>query len=392
MTKSVHRRLCAILIVISLSLLLGCSSDEKSGPSGPPSSELMFVEYRNPVEIEVDPELQLALLLHDRSSPSGPALQVVDIQNHEVLQTLILDYYDVYDVEFINSTTACFAGRPQGNIGYAVEFFTIPSLTNMTRVLTGDTSGTHGYLDVNDAGTVVYYSHAGGGVKDAVYAISVANKRLIDADYDGVAPFGFDNDLVEGLLSTPSRIFFDAGTDDIVVANLTGDYITLIDAGIWGLNSRDALLIFPIAGTAHIETGPNPIPDIRADAVAKGENMYAFAGTSGETPYLSRFGTSSQGVDFVESFNDRQWVYRNRDIRIHPRQDIFSVFVLQEDTVGVGIGQFRLNNLGEVASSPYRTRHIPDSTIAAVGIDTANDRLLVADRESESLEFIQIIP
>lgn len=392
MSRSVRRRFCAILILISLSILLSCSSDEKTGSSGPPSSELMFVEYRNPVEIEVDPELQLALLLHDRSSPSGPALQVVDIQNYQVLQTLILDYYDVYDVEFINSTTACFAGRPQGNIGYAVEFFTIPSLTNMTRVLTADTSGTHGYLDVSASGTVVYYSHSGGGDKDAVYAISVTQKRLIDADYDNASPFGFDNDLVEGVFASPGRIFFDSGTTDIVVANLLGDYITLIDAGIWGLNSRDALLVFPIAGTEHIETGPNTIPHIRADAVAKGDNMYAFAGTSEGTPYLSRFSTSSQGVDFVESFNDREWVYRNRDIRIHPRQDIFSVFVLQEDSVGVGIGQFRLNNLGEVASSPYRTRHIPDSTIAAVGIDTENDRLLVADRESEYLEFIRIMP
>ena len=120
--------------------------------------------------------LQLALLLHDGTAPSGSALQLVDIQNNEVVSTLILDYFDVYDVEFISSTEACFLGRMQGSLGYAVQFFNIPSLTPIDTVVISDLSGTHGYLDVNDAGTIVYCTHAGGEDHDAVFAISVGTK------------------------------------------------------------------------------------------------------------------------------------------------------------------------------------------------------------------------
>jgi hypothetical protein len=391
MRKTVARRLILFSALSLFALLAACSSDEKTGPSGPPASELMLVEFRNPVEIEVNSELQLALLLHDRTSPTGTALQLIDLQNREVISTIILDYYDVYDVEFISATEACFVGRPQGNTGYAIEFFNIPDLTMISRVMIAGLTGSHGYLDVNGAGTIVYYSHAGGEDHDAVYALSTAAKLPIDADNDDIAPFGFDNELVDGLLNQPGRIFFDDATEKIVVANLNGDFITLIDESIWGTLSRTAGVTFPVSGTSHLTTQQSEVSDVRADAVAFG-GPYAFAGTSAGTPYLSRFGTESQGLDFIESFPDRQWAYRNRDIRIHPRQDIFSVFIMEEDSIGFAIGQFRLNNLGETASSPYRTRHIADSTIAAVGLDTENDRLLVADKESERLEFITVYP
>jgi hypothetical protein len=173
---------------------------------------------------------------------------------------------------------------------------------------------------------------------------------------------------------------------------LNGDFITVIDESIWGHLQRSQGLTFPVNGTTHVSTLQPSISDVRADAFARSEGSYAFAGTSNGVPYLSRFGTGSGGWVSAEVLFHRQWAYRNRDIRIHPRQDIFSVFILQEDSIGIAIGQFRLNNLGETASSPYRTRHIADSTIAAVGLDTQNDRLLVADKVSERLEFISIYP
>jgi len=378
--------------VCLLLLLIGCSDDEGSVGGGSTPTDLIQVEFRNPIEIEIDPELQLALLLHDRSSPSGPALQLIDLEAKQVLATQFIDYFDVYDVEFIDENQACFAGRPHGNVGYAVYFFDLETLTEVGEVMTADTSGTHGYLDVTDDDARVYYSHAGGGGKDAVYAISTSSRSLIDADNDGVAPFGFDNALVAETFAGPARVFFDDETESIVACNLNGGFVTVIDHSLWGNLQRGADIAYPIPGVTRISTEHGSVADVRADAVTFGAGIYGVAGTSGNVPYLSRFRIGFPGVDIVEPYTDRTWVYRNRDVKIHPREDVFSMFVLQEDTSGVSIGQYRLSNLVEVAASPYRTRHISEETIAAVGLDVINDRLIVADRESERLEIISISP
>ncbi len=183
MAAVIMRRLPWAGSVLILTLILGCNSEEESLAPPPPRRETIETAWENPVEIEVDAERQWALLLHDRTASSGTALELVDLASRAVLRTLILDYYDVFDAVFLPDGEACFAGRPQGNVGYAVQFFSLPDLTLGARVMTAaDTAGAHGYLAVDVAGGFVYYSHAGGGVHDGVFKIAVSTNTVVDAD------------------------------------------------------------------------------------------------------------------------------------------------------------------------------------------------------------------
>ena len=371
-------------------LLPGCHDDEGDSNPSPPHRDTITLTYENPLEIEINAARQWALLLHDRTASSGPAIQLVDLEAREVLATQILDYYDVYDIEFLPNDEACFAGRPHGNIGYAVQFVHLPDLTLGTRVMLTDTAGAHGYLAMDTTGGFVYYTHAGGGTKDAIYRIRFSTHAIMDADNDGQPPFGFDNGLVGGLFDRPARIFFDEPSGKLVTANLGADFITFVDASLWGTLERGAGLTFPIAGTAHLSTASASINGVRADGMATGAGVFVFAGTAGGFAYLSRFGVGSNGLDLLETVSGRQWRYRNADIRVHARDDIFSVFVLQHDSAGVGIGQYRLNNLQLVAGSPYRPLVISDSSLCAVGIDPVNDRLVLGDSHHPRLELMEI--
>jgi hypothetical protein len=243
---------------------------------------------------------------------------------------------------------------------------------------------------MDTTGGFVYYTHAGGGTKDAIYRIRLSTHAVIDADNDGQPPFGFDNGLVGGLFDRPARIFFDEPSGKLVTANLGADFITFVDASLWGTLERGAGLTFPIAGTAHLSTASASINGVRADGMATGAGVFVFAGTAGGFAYLSRFGVGSNGLDLLETVSGRQWRYRNADIRVHARDDIFSVFVLQHDSAGVGIGQYRLNNLQLVAGSPYRPLVISDSSLCAVGIDPVNDRLVLGDSHHPRLELMEI--
>jgi hypothetical protein len=371
-------------------VFLGCHDDEGDQTPTPPQRDVISLTYENPLVIEIDAVRQWALLLHDSSASSGTALQLVDLATRSVIATRILDYYNVYDIKFLSASSACFAGRPHGNIGYAVQFVHLPDLRLDTMVLVTDVVGTHGYLAVDTAGGYVYYSHAGGDSLDGVYRIRISTKAIVDADNDGHAPYGFDNGLVSGLFDRPARIFYDAPSGKIVVANLGADYVTMVDVSIWGTLQRSAGLVFPVNGTAHLSTTSGSVNNVRAEAMGTGAGVYVFAGKSGNTAYLSRFSTNSVGLDFIETATDRQWTNRNAALCVHPRQDIFSVFVLQHDEDGGGIGQYRLNNLLSVTGSPYHTLAIPDTSLCAVGIDTLNDRLIVGDANRARLELISI--
>jgi hypothetical protein len=175
-----------------------------------------------------------------------------------------------------------------------------------------------------------------------------------------------------------------------VAANLGGDYITFVDVSLWGTLERGAGHSFPIWGTAHLSTAWAGMSAVRADGMGTGAGVYVFAGTTGNFAYLSRFGVASNGLDTLATVSGRQWRYRNADIRVHARDDIFSVFILQHDSAGVGVGQYRLSNLQLVAGSPYRPRVIPDTALCAVGIDTKNDRLVLGDAHQPRLELMDI--
>jgi hypothetical protein len=388
MSRSVWS-LVGALILLAISLP-GCHDDEGDLNLSPPHRDTITLTYENPLEIEIAAARQWALLLHDRTASSGPAIQLVDLDARQVLATQLLDYYDVYDIEFLPGDEACFAGRPHGNIGYAVQFVHLPDLVLGARVFLTDTAGTHGYLAVDTTGGYVYCSHAGGGSKDAIYRIRLSTHAIMDADNDGQAPFGFDNGLVSGLIDHPARIFFDEPSGKLVVANLGADFITFVDVSLWGTLERSVGLTFPIAGTEHLSTAWPGMSGVRADGMGAGAGVHVFAGTVGNSAYLSRFGVSSNGLDLLETVSGRQWRYRNADLRVHARDDIFSVFVLQHDSVGVGVGQYRLNNLQLVAGSPYRPLAIPDTSLCAVGIDPINDRLVLGDAHQPRLEFMDI--
>lgn len=385
-----HIRLGAA-VVLAAFLLFGCSDDESGSRSG--SGSIISLTFSNPMEIEVDSDLHQALLLHNRQSPSGPALQFVDIDNRQVLATKILDLYDVYDVEFVSDVEACIAVRPQGNLGYGIQFVSLPDLTLGELILTAGLEGSPGYMAVDREHGLLYYSHAGGGDRDGVYRININTRTLMDADMDGEEPFGFDNELTGGeVFHHPGRLCYNARDGWLVVANLEAENVTLIDPDIWGTLNRDHPAQPP--RVEFIETTSGELNGVYADAMDAADGVggvvYVFAGTSEETPYLSRFGVSSVGIDFIEKYEDRVWSYGFRDICVHAREDIFSVFVLQTDSTGTSIGQFRLNNLVEVADSPHRPRYIPDEDISTVGIDVELDKLIVGDAEAPRLELISI--
>lgn len=375
-----------LLAVLLAAFLLSCSSDESDLRPPPPSASLINVEFENARMITVDSQRHRALLLHSGQAEPGSVLQLVDLESRSVLASNILvDYFELYDVKFVEDTLACFAGRPHGHIGYAVQFISLPSLTLSTRVMvTSDTSGNAGFLAVDSMRSFVYYSHAGGGVHDGIYKVRVSNRTLVDADIDGQTPFALDNDLVSGLFDGPARLYYDDAAAKIVVANPS--FITMISSSVWGTLNRADNLSFPVPGTSHLSTqgGANP------DMMASGAGIYVFGGEMRDPPTLSRFSVNSVALDLTETLPSVSWWRDNPAIAIHPRDDVVSVFVLYEDSAGVAVGQYRLNNLVEVAASPYRTRMISDSSISTFGLDIVSNRLIIADKDHSRLELIDI--
>ncbi len=381
--------LVCLAALTSLVFVIGsCSNDENSNPPPPSSASLISVEYANCRVIEVDAARHLALLLHDHTAPSGTAIELVDVASRTMIASRILDYFDLFDIKFISATEGCFAGRPQGNIGYSVQFFSLPDLTLGTRVMTAALEGEPGTLAVDSAAGYVYYSHAGGNGFDGLYKIRIATKQIVDADDDGAAPYALDNDLVAGLFSQPAQIFYDRSSQKIVVANLSANYVTILNASLWGTLSRVSNLSFPIEGATHLSTDNGEVSDARAVRMAYGAGVYVFAGVSNGQWYLGRFGVNSVGLDLLTTFPGRTWLLDKASLRVHPHEEVFSVFVLEEDTGGVAVGQYRLNNLVEVDASPYRPHQLPDSVVATFGLDSESDQLILADSERNRLELI----
>lgn len=381
-----------IVAAIAAALLLGCNSEEGSITSPPSSSYAFSIEFAAPRVIAVDSDRHWALLLHGRTSPRGTALQLVNVQSRSVLRTRILDYYDVFDVTFLPGDEACFAGRTQDRMECAVQFFTLPDLELGARVMTADMAGESGYLAVDTTGRFVYYSHAGGADKDGLYKILLTTKTLMDADNDEGTRFAFDNDLVSGLFQSPGRVFYDVPSQKLMTANLGGNFITQIEAALWGTLRRADHLTFPISGATQLATATGGLTTVRAEAMAAaGGGVYVFAGTSDGTAFLSRVEVNSSLAYPPETMPSyRHWAFQNADVCVHPRSDVRSLFVLQRDSTRISIGRYNLNNLQPSAESPYRTRTIPDTSITALGLDATLDVLIVGDRDAPRLELIGI--
>ncbi len=375
-----------------LGLLPGCSNDEDKLTTPGPRAEIIGLTYDNPVAIKISPSRHWALLLHDSSSSRGPAVQLVDLQHHSVVEKRILDYHDVYDIEFLPNNEACVAGCMMGGTGYAVQFLSLPSLTLGARVVTTDAGGTHGFLAADSAGGCVYYAHAGGGNNDAVYKISLATKTLVDADSDGQAPFALDNALVSGIFNQPSHLVFESATRQLMVANLGGDYITVIDSSVWGHLNRQRPHSFPgLAGTARLSTVSGGVSNLRAESMCGSQGKNVFAGRTGGAAYLARFSADYDSVNLASPtgtlWNHRP--FRSVDMQVDPSEPVFSVFILEKDGATVGIGQYSLNSLHQVVS-PFRTQTIPDTSISAFGLDEAANQLVVGDAHAPRLEIISI--
>ena len=390
MRHLIHVLCIAFFSLAVFVLLAGCHGDEKNIVAPPAPRETINLTYQNPLKIEVNSAQHLALLLNDRQSPRGTALQLVDLDHKNVVASRILDFYDAYDVIFLFNQEGCFVGKTQDTREFAIQFFSLPDLVMGARVNTGDTTGVHGFLTADSAGQAVYYSHAGGGNGDGVYKIALgANKRLIDADDDSHAPFAFDNHLVSGLFATPARIFFDNLSQKIVVANGSDNYITMIDAALWGTVHRGGLS-FPISGTEHWSTVGGSLSSARAEGMDGSEGTYIFAGMSGLSAFLSRFSVSSTLPYPPEVYPQCQWTFQNGMIHTHNGSSIFSVFIPQHDTSGYSIGEYGLNNLRPVAGSPHRVQTMPDSLMGAVGLDRVLNKLVVANIHQPRLELIPI--
>jgi hypothetical protein len=389
LTMSFLRKIVLLVGIAPLFVLISCSSDEDNQrpPQGPAS--VMNVRFTDARVIEVNSNLHRALIMHDRNASSGTALEYVDLDSRSVISSEILvDYLDVYDVKFVSPTEACFAGRPHGHIGYAVHFFSLPDLTLGSRVLvTADTAGRAGGLAVDSLGGFVYYSHAGGGEHDGIYKIRTSNKTVVDADDDGVAPFALDNNLVRGLFDGPATLFYDRPQQKLVVANAQGSFVTMFSAAMWGTMHRPTPPNWPeVASHLPLPAAMGVSP---ASTMAYGDGVYVFAGLEGNENSLGRFTIGSVSLDLLNPVSGVTWMLEKSRLNVHPRPDVVSVFIVQQDTSGVGIGQYNLNNL-EATGPVYQTRFIPDSTISAVGLDVVSDELIVADSSSTRLEFLDI--
>ena len=170
---------CALLCLSAgLLLILSCSSDENNLHPQYSQPNIINVRYENARVVEVDANRHLALLLHNSESTSGTAIELVNTADHSVIASRILDYYEVYDVKFVNNNEACFAGRPFGNAGYDVRFFSLPNLILSAQVMTAGLTGQPGFLAVDSTGAFVYYSHADGN-HDGIYRIRVCKDSML---------------------------------------------------------------------------------------------------------------------------------------------------------------------------------------------------------------------
>lgn len=258
--------------------------------------------------------------------------------------------------------------------------------------MTADTAGTHGYLAVDGQAGYVYYSHAGGGDKDGLFKISLGTQALVDADSDDNTRAAFDNDLVTDLFERPGRIYFDGPSQKLMVANLDADYITQIDAGIWGTLRRADHLSLPLPGVTQMNTLTGGLNAVRAEAMAAaGEGRLVFAGTSDGRAFLSRIQvTSTVPWEPVTMPSYRRWAFRNADLLVHPREDMQWLFILQRDSTRFSIGRYNVSSLSLGDDFKYLTRAIPDTSISAVGLDTELDLLIVGDAHLPRLELIEI--
>jgi hypothetical protein len=248
--------------------------------------DTISVGWAGATRMEIDPATNRAILLYDAAARGGtPGIVTLDLTTGQFTSTDLSDVTDVYDLEIINSNKVVFNFKSAAR--YGLRFFdpVARSQIGSDVIYPSAQAGQvdyEGRLAIDAAGENVFVTHvirAGSVTKGKIYAVSVSQQQLLDADddpFDG--EFAFDADLVANSILWAYNIAFDDATNEILVGNRTSATITAVDWTMWGQFDRGAGLSVPTAGVRVIDMTPPPPYN---DDQGFGAELWGFAGGNG---------------------------------------------------------------------------------------------------------------
>jgi hypothetical protein len=205
------------------------------------------------VKMELVPDGHRAILLYDVSddSPGAPSLVSVDLTTGASSRTEFTDLDQVFDMQLAGNNMVVF--NYLGPAGFGLRFVNLNSMAATGGDVVYDTNVTSfaGHIALDNSGEHVFVAHAlqPPYFVGKVYAVSVAERKLLDADNnpnDGNA--AFDTLLVRRSLGWAYSIAYDDIHHEILVGNWNAGFITAIAWEKWGTFDRSAHLAVPTPG------------------------------------------------------------------------------------------------------------------------------------------------
>jgi DNA-binding beta-propeller fold protein YncE len=216
-------------------------------------TECLSLPFSNAVRMAFHTFSNTIVLLYDAQDGRSPAIVTVNLLNGEGTVSEFSDLTNAYDLELLSGGLAAFSFK--SSAGFGVRFFnpTLSAISGSDVIYESTTSGNHevGKITADDLGQTLFVTHGRrqlATVIGAVYAISVSQRQLIDADDDpSNGSDQFDLDLVAGSLDWPHGIAYDSDAGEILIANRQSGnpFMTAIDWTMWGSFNRDAGLTAP---------------------------------------------------------------------------------------------------------------------------------------------------
>ena len=219
--------------------------------------------------MEIVPGGGRAVLLYDStgSAPRHPSIVTVDLATGVSQKTEFTDIAEAFDLRLAGTNTAVFNFR--SGAGFGVRFVNLASMTAAAgdAIYSTDPNGFGGHLVLDNSFEHVFVAHAiqqGFNYIGKVFAISVADRKVLDADNDSTdGNAAFDTLLVRHSLGWAYSIAFDDSRHEILVGNRDLLYVTAIDWTKWGTFDRTAHLAAPIPGVREVTLG-TPISQFQA--------------------------------------------------------------------------------------------------------------------------------
>lgn len=211
--------------------------------------------------MEIVPGGGRAILLYDSTAaaPRPPSIVSVDLATGVSQKTEFSDIAEAYDLRLAGSNMAVFNFR--GNAGFGVRFVNLASMTAVAgdAIYSTDPNGFAGHLTLDGSFEHVFVAHAiqqGPNFIGQVFAISVADRKVVDADNDSTdGDAAFDSLLVRHSIVWAYSIAFDDSRHEILVGDRNVGYVTAIDWTKWGTFDRTAHLVAPTPGVRVVTLG-----------------------------------------------------------------------------------------------------------------------------------------